>query len=1859
MRNSFEGTARVPFNPTSGKKGVFSDEEKYEKQLNWLDKRKAIHEKRLGDKGFDSAHADAGVVEGSTDVVLVKNYKIYEDEVSLPKNQDIKSLNYKPKYEGFIYKNKADVKKKLFLEKKTVRQSEQSQNAKKITDRLVGDILLRDAGFSQQVIDKMSPDKKQFITNKILDKKEKPTMTNSIEKPDAKKIEGSPAKIVGWPKAVSEVKNSGERSAQLRIKSLNSEIGFLKKDIDKLKQKKQDTSDLEKKLETLEVELVQKESVLDFYDAGLGDDEIKNLSGVDDYVNYRKNNKYLKTKGFNDDDFPAITKEERNLILSKGLSREEFAVQYSDNDETEEIKTLEKPPEVFRGGEKDLGLSIDKFDRVNKIDEELLRSEAFLKDAESKGETQRAEFYRKEIDVLKTKLAGQMGLSQKPESVSSGNSNSGEQSDKVRHWPPKNFTQKPGTVTHWPGPKTPGDFRGGEKALGLDIGQFNQSGKKENVGTTGRFLHVLGYSESDIEKMSEEDRQIALREQITKEEWFKNHTEVLAQEDAAVNKEQKEEERNIRVLSVRHSDEEGLDVHVRYVSAKEAKELLDSGDVQVDMEDLNKKIEEQEEVIKELRVVDGSEKVIKQEEKELEDLEALKQEALDKPKNETPEAELEEKSDYEERKDILEKNGWSKEEYEALTKEEQDHVYWKGVKEEEYSRNKTPEENNTNSKEYKEETVSEFVDRIWKTKNESGGIHLQIEDEDFYNKNRDLVDKEIARRNILEADKNIIRDSQDLEVKGVSPGAKEFIKSERVLAEEEKERQKFAGGLEKGYENFDKNRLIEIAKVRGIASGGDKQQVIDRLIEDDIKNNRDSFGFANSEISKKLGEYNMSEKAMLMISPEFFALSSQKQMYLLSKIEQKIYLTADLQSKDKNEQEIKGMGFLKKAVATFGKDQRQVILRDKMIAEIKTKGLSEYGSDITTINSYLLDAPDLKYVKNERGRLVPEFQYMETNTSNDRNLETVKNFFNVSASRFGEIPYEWSLKTATNSQKDTYRRAYESYVSAKSALSKTMLDNVEVEKQYPGVSNPGAEDVALGKYKDAQREAMLTIRKADAGVNFGRYITQNPEMEKLTSTWAQKILGTDLGNWGRGAGYAAAGLATKYFGRTMAVTGVGVLMAGAAGWYLADRKKRIELEGKERTKRYGESSDQVLALEAAIEEKVKEIQKVRSEKGPQSAGEEDRLTNEVSRLTKERRALLVKSGIKENISSENVHERLEKLVNQFEKATDEKSKTRILETIKTRLFVTDEMMRDGRINFGKTKDQTFNQFKLSDLMSKASILVEMNGGFSEQKTKEEDVFESFKQFIRDDGEEDARKTQRRLAALKGAGIAALGFGAGAGIRMAQEAGFFGAAANFVSENSSAGLDKLKTSIASVGGNIYDYLKEDTESISKIPTAVKDNTSNIFETPKSTGEINTSGVFEVSMAGSRGAIGAIDDLQEKLEVKFGKDVPAQYKDLMAKTPDQLAREWGFYKPGEVNESAVIKKGEGFSIDSKGVVRFMGLNGEDVVYKPEAVTEVEAVESERKFFNAGNESSGAPENSYAKAPSRDFDYEKALRAKIDEGYNVVSKEIKPGPSNWYEKPVPTEFSKEPAPNVTSVSEGQDFVPNKEASPSKAVPVAESANVSGKSYEISFDEREGKKYIPIAALSSWNMDDTPVARNEALGEIINSKYHESLKYNLDFDRLAVAQEFLDSGKYPAGSEEYEALQNIISEQKNKISTALRAEDVFETAAPSPGKLSLGGREFFLTSNTKVDVNNESLKEIARKYITGSRMGYSGNMFSLGDDHVGVYEESISQNQAAREINFLANKNGDKLGAIVEEKYLQGPDGKYKLIRVYKLKK
>ncbi len=1457
--------------------------------------------------------------------------------------------------------------------------------------------------------------------------------------------------------------------------------------------------------------------------------------------------------------------------------------------------------------------------------------------------------------------------------------------DKIRHWPPEGFVQKKDTVKRWPFPVD-----------NLPVKESNKNNVSETTKSLSKEELVSLIEKTDLNLKKSENR---LKEAENKGE--KDVVEFYQNEVGQMNVRLKKMMEDLQNFSEVKKDNKATDQTTVEFRADhgytKGKTVLDgASNLSVTQEgkpvDVN---------VPEVEIPSGStvSKIT---------------EPAEKAELKTPEVLVNKKevntdSVYEKNKDTLVSLGWTPEEYLALSKEDRDFVLWNGIKEENYPRNKK-ETQELGSAEIKkpdiENEINDFAQHLFDKWKKEGGkdfsTFLSDQEKEFWSNNTEKVREAFKVIFNAEKEKNskedilpMPKDVQDFinkktenipaELKGVSAGAKEFIKQERVAAEGQRSIKDLSERLEKGYENLSEDRLIQIAKERGLVSGGDKQVLIERIIEDDIAKNNENFGFTTPEISDKLKEFNISEKQMALISPEFFSLSPEKQRYLISKLEQKIYLDADFASKDKNEEEIKGMGFWKKMRASFVKGQRQVSLRDKTVGEIKSGGLKDYHNNIKTLNAYLSEAPELIYKRNERGRLSPNFSYVEINESDDKNLQTVKSFFNAAASSFGEIPFEWSLNTATSSQKDKYRRAFESYTSAKNALSKTMLENVE--KEYQGVGKAEGDNSEIeSKYKEAQTNAMLLIRKADAGVNFGRYVTQNPEMEKLTASFAEKVLGTNVGDFARGAAFFGAGYATKWLGRTFAATGVGIVLAGAAGGALAYRKKNLEFTDKELKKRYGNSSEDIKNIEKEIQDKINEIKDSKERK--QTDEFLEGLDNDLHALLKQRRELLVKSGIKQDINSTNVYERLGGLVSQFEKTTDEKSKQRILETIKTRIFVTDQMMQDGRINFGKAQEQTQNQFKLSDLMSKAAILVEMNGGFesvdSKEKTKEEQTFERFKQFIEDDRIQGEKNKIRNIAALKGAAIAAAGFGLGASVRLIQEKGYFGGVWDAMKESGAEGIEKLKESASSAGGAAYDYLKGGDGVLGKVKEGasavggvihdyfkgddgvLESASSSVAET--TTNAVENYSVVKEVMAGSRGVIGAIDDLQDGLREKFGANIPPQYAEFMSKKPDILAREWGFYKPGEINESAKIMKGEGFSIDSKGVVRLIGLNGTDEVYVPEGVSDVSVVESERSFFDSGrgqeNLASVDTEPSISESTASVSDYEAPSRPEqVNEGY-VRSREVKPDTTSWFEKPVPTEFG------ASNIRGTWNFIEDQNG---KITGINTSRTISDD--VINF--RKNPRNFMAKNLPSLNMTDSTAVRiltenrpkieellvKEHLLNASNSGLNEDQVSFLKADTARLSEEVkaktggVFESKYPKPK----AFENPLGIKPTRIVSSVSEGTDFvpkkdvpiENIPANSGTIKIDDLEIIKTSNDVIDTNSGVFKTAVERYGAPK---VSGNVSTFGERYIGFYEEGLDQGEIARELNLAKNKNQKILGNIVDQIAVRGEEsGKYKVMFIY----
>jgi len=1001
-----------------------------------------------------------------------------------------------------------------------------------------------------------------------------------------------------------------------------------------------------------------------------------------------------------------------------------------------------------------------------------------------------------------------------------------------------------------------------------------------------------------------------------------------------------------------------------------ASEMLQrNGDVAVGPQNLDNEIEGAENVIKSLQGVSSAEQLVEEKRKRLEYLKSQKAKEIEKEVvKENPIIVPRELKDL----------GWTDDNYNALSEDKKQFVYWHKAKPEdviEGSLVKSVLESKDQAVELvgvsdEEKMASEFLDSVWehvdiKTKT----IKLSKQDEEKYNKNKEAIDIEFNRR-VAQASTNEKRE-KDLTSKGVSAGAKEFIKGERVAAEDQRSVKDLSARLEQGYENLSKERLIEIAKERGLASGGDKQVLMDRIIKDDIAKGNENFGFTTPEISEKLKEFNISEKQMALISPEFFSLSPEKQRYLISKIEQKIYLDADINSKIKTEEDISKKGFFAKITANLKKGWTEVKTREALMEEYKLSVGKEYQDDISVLSAHLQTMPELKYVLNPKTKkLEAEFQYFELEENKESDNYWNKKYFNQTASKFGEVPKEWSSNRASKKEQNIYKRAEEEFEKRKNILLGSLIENGRRENK----------DETEEERQKREAGILIQMNELDGWTRFNSTLSQNPEIGTWSKDFFEKAAGGNVLKRAQVLGFMGFGALVKSASRKSELAGVvlsetaqqtmfyaGMGFSVVLGGYMGYRKKGKQYQEKEYRQQFG-----IEARAGKKNEKDKAIKKFGDAK----------------------------------ISSERINKEIEKIKSE----TNEDKKQKLLESLKNRVFVVREMMEEDRMNDGNLKDKIKNRQALLISISNAEKTMLLNNFYDLDKGGEPTVFEQkllkrFTDFIGDKAAEKYKNEKMAQAAIVGALTGAAGYYVG------------GLISEKVEEYQV--VDRIKDAFDNIpnfsemSSQITSFFKQGNPEINLDSaineTAVESASSSAAETTTNAAE-NYSVVKEV-MAGSRGVIGAIDDLQDSLKEEFGKDMPPQYVEFMSKNPHVLAQEWGFYKPGEINESAKIMKGEGFSIDSKGVVRLMGLNGTDEVYVPEGVSGTSVVESERSFFDSGrgqeNLAGVETEPSINKPTASISDYESPSRPEqVNEGY-VRSGEVKPDTTSWFEKPVPTEF------------------------------------------------------------------------------------------------------------------------------------------------------------------------------------------------------------------------------------------------------------
>lgn len=253
-------------------------------------------------------------------------------------------------------------------------------------------------------------------------------------------------------------------------------------------------------------------------------------------------------------------------------------------------------------------------------------------------------------------------------------------------------------------------------------------------------------------------------------------------------------------------------------------------------------------------------------------------------------------------------------------------------------------------------------------------------------------------------------------------------------------------------------------------------------------------------------------------------------------------------------------------------------------------------------------------------------------------------------------------------------------------------------------------------------------------------------------------------------------------------------------------------------------------------------------------------------------------------------DRLDKLADALQKKSEKSPESikRSAEAVQNRLRMLDQRLREGRVNFGKGKDQLKNKHELMRAMAHASMVL-----YGVEKVDSSTfVPNRIRQYFENQDKESLsnRRISRVNAAIIGGSIGA-------------SAAFVGALA----------VDYLK------GGQLLESIKESIDT--SVPDAnitppepVDSNLPprEIVVPPMAplNPETFTPSDFEVSVdASSRGAIATFEDLKNQLRVAYPdmSQAPEHVQEFVKKSATQLAMEENMFRPGQVDESAKIYKG----------------------------------------------------------------------------------------------------------------------------------------------------------------------------------------------------------------------------------------------------------------------------------------------------------------------------------------------------------------
>lgn len=732
------------------------------------------------------------------------------------------------------------------------------------------------------------------------------------------------------------------------------------------------------------------------------------------------------------------------------------------------------------------------------------------------------------------------------------------------------------------------------------------------------------------------------------------------------------------------------------------------------------------------------------------------------------------------------------------------------------------------------------------------------------------------------------------------------------------------------------SKPIETDRIPEKVLSPEEKKTLDGLVEFNLG----KLGIIDTSDPTKLGEAKQAAMQQIHIAvPNFFALSVPQQLYAIEKLAQKkshdLDINAPKISREQDAKNTKG-GFVGRWWrGSVRKTARANKVRKQELEKIKQGGLSSYQKELNDAVDFTLNrGKDIEMT--EKGLMI---KFMDTPIeASDKHKDILKKF-NLAATVLAETPYISTTKDLSPLdvvQREKFKKAQKAYDKARAELRDFEgkgLEGEEMKSKLQKFSDTD-DDIRMNQSLIYSGKTNFDLK---AGDKLGRAVRDYKLASKglfMGAGWAAR----------QGSQYALSlGHFTSGIGQYAAACGAGMVVGGALGGARGWINKRQEFKEMAEQKRRGEE---------ALDKKGQKAK-----------------------------------GVKEVIDVESYTAKIEKLIIQIDGAKGKK-KEELLQSLQNRAMVARERDELGLVNFGKTKNEfkTKDEFYSSLKMANATLL-ENDPASMELSQKVADRLQNL--YFKDELKDAEKSSEINKAILKGvvagATFAVVGFeardylyhdgemskaaikemaevskkvlgeteqfvggvreahgdliekaGMGAQIAVKEMAG--------ASQEVLRGTKEFASGVVGAHGELLSNAEQGFENIGKKAvdviggnSAMNDEVTGIkkgipdFQKLKITSEAlpNLNGGMSMEqLVGSRGAIGAIDDLQDNVRRIYGGNVPEGLKAFMSAKPEKIAMEWGFYRPGEDAESATILKGAKFSVAPNGEISFTSHEGQTV-------------------------------------------------------------------------------------------------------------------------------------------------------------------------------------------------------------------------------------------------------------------------------------------------------------------------------------------